>query len=187
MNLSGIGWAVSRVGVYLLAGTLFLPSLAWAQAGSVGQPAGQDAAPLATGAGLLKKAAFFSLNDPLDNNSTVYFVDAFNVPVTTAGLGTQCVLIQYSSEMALLAASDPASGSFRTLLDGVLMEGHSYFQQNAVFAYGTAVTRFDMVGFHHWKCGVAAGVHTIQVQFKPAIGMNQMLVRGRSLTVQFKR
>lgn len=144
--------------------------------------------PLATGAGLLKKAAFFSLNNQLSNASTVNFIDAFNVPVTTAGAGTQCVLIQYSSEMSLLAATDQnVSGSFRTLLDGVVTEGHNAAGNNFVSPDDATAGRFEVVAFHHWKCGVPAGVHTIQVQFKPATGANEMLVRGRSLTVQFKK
>jgi hypothetical protein len=188
MNLSRVDSAVFRIAVcLLLAGILFLPGLAWAQRGTVGQSAGQDAAPLATGAGILKKAAFFSLNNTLSNANPAVFLDVFNVSVTTAG-AVQCVLVQYSGEIALTGAPEAGiSGSFRTLLDGVLMEGHGVNLQNYVSPDGNATGRFEIVGFHHWKCDVPPGAHTIQVQIEPEATGVVMFVRARSLTVQFKK
>lgn len=188
MNLSRVGSAVSRIAVCLfLAGLLFLPGLTWAQGATVGQSAGQEAAPLATGAGILKKAAFFSLNDTTSNSNPAVFFDVFSVSVATAG-AAQCVQVQYSGEIALTGAPEGGiSGSFRTLLDGVLMEGHGVGLQNYVSPDGNATGRFEIVGFHHWKCDVPPGPHRIQVQITPEAAGVVMFVRARSLTVQFKK
>jgi len=188
MNLSRVRSAVSRITVCLvLTGILFLPGLAWAQAGTVGQPSGRDPAPLATGAGILKKAAFFSLNDTTSNSNPAVFFDVFSVSVATAG-AAQCVLVQYSGEVALTGAPEAGiSGSFRTLLDGALMEGHGVALQNYVSPDGNATGRFEIVGFQHWKCGVPAGAHRIQVQITPEAAGVVMFVRARSLTVQYKK
>jgi hypothetical protein len=136
--------------------------------------------------GVLKKASFFSANNQI-SNATTTFVDVFNVSVPLSGTGTQCVLSQYSGEIALSGSPEGGvSGEVRTLLDGVLMEGHSAFGANFVSPDGQDIARFEVVGFHNWLCGIASGVHNVRVQIAGVSG-STIFVRGRSLTVQFKK
>jgi opacity protein-like surface antigen len=136
----------------------------------------------ASGAGVLKKAQFRS--EPAQLNFTgLTNLISDTVVLTVSG----CILTEFHSEMCQFGTGENgASTQVRTLIGGVLGEGHSVFGFVFISPDGNSNGLFDVSGYNSWRCGLAPGTYSIFVQGAQAIG-GTSCVRGRTLTTSWKK
>jgi hypothetical protein len=145
-------------------------------------PGSASVGPAASGAGVLKKAQFRS--EPAQLNFTgLATVIADTVVLTASG----CILTEFHAEMCEFGGPENGqSTQYRTLIGGVLGEGHSAFGFVFISPDGNSNGLFDVSGYNSWRCGLAPGTYSILVQGAQAI-TGTSCVRGRTLTTSWKK
>jgi hypothetical protein len=142
--------------------------------------------PAASGSGKTQKIQYRSESAQV-NNATTAFVTAIADTVVLNKTG--CILTQFHSEIGIFPGPGDAvggrSGQFRTLIGGVLGEGHSTFGQVFVSPDGNANGLIETEGYNSWRCNLPPGAYSIIVQFAPFDAGQTMAVRGRTLVTQW--
>jgi hypothetical protein len=129
--------------------------------------------------GKLQTAKFLADAAQVGNVSSVSWANAFSTPLTLTGTGAQCVELKYSGEVAVSSTAFPLPVQFRALIDGAVANGGApYF--NAIDP-----DIFSLAGMTWWKCGIAPGLHTVRVQFRPFYPEDSAFVRNRTLVIEF--
>ena len=137
----------------------------------------------ASGAGVLKKAQFRS--EPGQINFGGGFVNLITDVVVLTVPG--CILTQFHSEICGFGtAENNSSTQVRTLIGGVVGEGHNAGGIVFMSPDGQSNGLFDTDGYNSWRCNLAPGAYGIVVQGAQAIA-GTSCVRGRSLVTQWKK
>ena len=139
------------------------------------------AAPLApiVNSGIIQSAKFLSDAAQMGNFSSVVWANAFNTTVTLTGAATQCVELKYSGEVAVSSDFLPLSVQFRAVVDNTVANG------GAPFFDAIDSEIFSLTGMTWWRCGLAPGVHTVRIQFRPRFAGDAAFVRNRTLVIGF--
>jgi hypothetical protein len=134
---------------------------------------------LVTGSGKLQTAKFLSETVVARNDNSAQWANAFNTFVTLTG-PAQCVKLGYTGEIQIsTAAAPPFPAAIRALIDGVTVNGPGKFVDLA------DPGEFSLTGMNWWKCGLAAGTHSISIQFRPLFAADVAFVGHRTLIIEY--
>ena len=134
--------------------------------------AGMARSEVTSGSTILKSAVFLTDLVQLKNSTPGVYLDALSTTLNLKSAG--CVIMMFSSEVAT-----GASMRFQALVDGEVAEGEiPIFTADNDFLYYTH-------GMNWWKCNLAKGEHTIQIQFTASSG--DSYVRKRTLTILYNK
>lgn len=166
--------------------------------GAVGTVSAQDSAMLGGAAAALGGAgvadatggpdfvfrylALRSAGDLVTTNDAFNFT---NVPGMSASIRTgagACVVATFSAEIGREPDDlDPGGAALlQALLDGSLMEGH---REGLAFVWQSVEKATYTLATHtFWRCGVAAGPHTVAIRWVTAAG-HTVAMRARTLII----
>lgn len=136
-----------------------------------------------SGAGVLKKAQFRSENNQVNFGGAFVTLLSDTVVLTVFG----CILTQFHAEMCQFGtAENGASTGYRTLIGGVVGQGHNTGGVVFISTDGNSNGLFDTDGYNSWRCNLAPGTYSILVQAAQFIA-GTSCIRARTLTTQWKK
>lgn len=168
--------------VLLCAGLAFGQDVRDVKEQAAADASGGPQSALATGFGKLLNAKFLSETVSLDNANDQVWVNAFNTNVTLTGTAAQCIKLSYAGEMKILTSDlPPYSALLRAVIDNVTVNGSGKFVMLPIN------NEFSLVSMNWWKCGLAAGTHSVKVQFLPDFPGDVARVGHRTLVIEYSQ
>jgi len=128
----------------------------------------------------IKKFLMLLAGGDVASTTSTSFGDIPGMTATVTMGRSGCVAVTLSGGFRVPVADETLA--LRALLDGTLMEGHRIAGSEVSQLITTASDNGYLLSYTFWKCGVAAGAHAVQLQWRAMSG-NVVIVNSRTAMI----